>query len=149
MLVLGTKSKPECQRMGARCVELQAPLIEAVQGYFDTALETQHAPVQVFLRNWLENLNVHDQLSLPMLKNAIRQNRLHLMVCSVAPDSIRSWAEVGVAGLELNSFFTEIRSTIVDPVTIATAKIPTKKVEVSSMRDKVSKAFAEPPALRQ
>ena len=56
-------------------------------------------------------------------------------------------AAVGVAGLELNSFFTEIRSTIVDPVTIATSKIPTKKVEVINMPEKVTKALAEPPSL--
>ena len=86
-------------------------------------------------------------MSIPMMKNAIRHNRLHLIVCSAAPDSIRSWAEVGVAGLELNSFFTEIRSTIVDPLTIAAGKIPTKKVEVTNMRDKVTKALAEPPTL--
>ena len=32
-------------------------------------------------------------------------------------------------------------------MTIATGKIPTKKVEVTYMRDKVTKALAEPPSL--
>jgi len=82
-----------------------------------------------------------------MIKNAVRQNRLHLILCSVAPDSIRSWAEVGVTGNELNEFFTEIRSTVVDPVTIAAGKIPQKKLEVSAMRDKVQEALSHPPTL--
>ena len=149
LLVLGSKQKPECQRLGAVCVQLQTPLIEAVTGYFDASLETQFSPVQDFLRNWLEGVVVHDQLSLPMIKNAKRQNRLHLLVCSVAPDSIRSWAEVGQGGIEMNDFFSEIRSTVVDSVTIMTGKIPTKKLEVLSMRDKVAEALANPPSLEQ
>ena len=68
LLVLGTKSKPECQRLGAKCVQLQEPLIQAVTGYFTSNLETYHAPVQMFLRNWLEGITVpvsYTHLTLP------------------------------------------------------------------------------------
>lgn len=149
LLVLGQMQKPECQRLGAAAIAMQAPMIEAVQGYFEAELEVEYTPIQIFLRNWLEGVTCHEQLSVPMLKNAKRQSRLHLLICHVVPDSIRSWGEVGTCGSDINDFFTELRSTVVDASTIMTGKIPSKKSEVLSMRSKVAEALRSPLSLEQ
>ena len=71
----------------------------------------------------------------------MRRNTLHLTNSVDVPDSLRSWEEFGSVSRDLNSFFQEIRSTIIDPITSAMSKIPSKLLEVASMRSKVTPAL--------
>ena len=82
-----------------------------------------------------------EDFSISIIKNLGRQNVLHLNTHVDIPDSLRSWGEFGSASQDLNSFFQEIRSTIIDPLTSAIGKISSKKLEVASMKAKVDKAL--------
>jgi hypothetical protein len=58
-----------------------------------------------------------------------------------ASASLRSWEEFGNESQDLNSFFQEIRLTIIDLIILAMSKIPSKQQEVASMKVKVDKAL--------
>jgi hypothetical protein len=60
------------------------------------------------------------------------------------PDSLRSWEEFGSVSRDLNAFFGEIRGTIIDPITSAMSKIPSKLAEVTTMRAKVHDSLEDP-----
>ena len=97
--------------------------------------------VQSFLRTFLEDVSVLEDFSILIIKNRTRRYTLHL-TCSVhPPDSLRSWEEFGSVSRDLNSFFGEIRGTIIDPITSAMSKIPSKLAEVTVMRSKVHDAL--------
>ena len=98
--------------------------------------------LQNFFRTFLESANVAEEFSISTIKNLARRNILHLTSSVDVPDSLRSWEEFGAASQDLNSFFQEIRSTIIDPITSAMSKIPSKQQEVASMRIKVDKALS-------
>ena len=102
--------------------------------YFEAQLDVQTAPVQTFLRIFLEGVTLVDDLTVAIIKQAIRTHRLHLVSCIDVTDSIRSWAEFGVASSDLNSFFNELRRTVIDSATTAMSK---------STREKVDKALSE------
>jgi hypothetical protein len=94
--------------------------------------------IQNFLRTFLESVNVVEDFSILTIKNLVRRNVLHLTSSIDVPDSLRSWEEFGAVSHDLNTFFQEIRSTIIDPITSAMSKIPSKLSEVASMRAKVT-----------
>ena len=85
-----------------------------------------------------------EDFNISIIKNLVRRNVLHLNTHVDLPDSLRSWEEFGSASHDLNNFFQEIRSTVIDPITSAMAKIPAKKLEVNNMKIKVDKALARP-----
>ena len=91
----------------------------------------------------MESYNIVEDFSISAIKILVRNNKLHLTSCVDAPDSMRSWEEFGAASQELNQYFQELRSTIIDPITSAMSKIPTKLQEVTGMRVKVNKALTE------
>ena len=127
-LVLGDKTKPECQVLGAAAVKLQEACYTAIESYFSIPMPEhfQGESVQSFLRTFLENVNVMEDFSIVTIKNRMRRNTLHLTNSVDVPDSLRSWEEFGSVSRDLNSFFQEIRSTIIDPITSAMSKIPSK-----------------------
>jgi hypothetical protein len=138
-LVLGKKTKPECQVLGAAAVQLQEVCFEAVESYFSIPMPEHFLgdSVQAFLRTFLEGVLVLEDFSILTIKNKTRRGNLHLN-CSVdQPDSLRSWEEFGSVSRDLNAFFGEIRGTIIDPITSAMSKIPSKLAEVTAMRAKV------------
>ena len=145
-LVLGTKTKPECQTMGAAAVQLQELCYECLENYFSIPLPEHYQgdSIQVFLRTFLEDVVVRGDFSLLIIKNRTRRGDLHLN-CSVdQPDSLRSWEEFGSVSRDLNAFFGEIRGTIIDPITSAMSKIPSKLAEVTTMRAKVHDTLEDP-----
>ena len=139
-LVLGDKTKPECQVLGAAAVKLQEVCHAAIEAYFSIPMPEhfEGESVQNFLRTFLESVNVVDDFSILIIKNLVRRNVVHLTSSIDVPDSLRSWEEFGAVSHDLNTFFQEIRSTIIDPITSAMSKIPSKLSEVASMRAKVT-----------
>ena len=83
-LVLGTKTKPECQTMGAASVALQDSCFNCLENYFSIPLPEHYQgdSIQVFLRTFLEEVVVRDDFSLLIIKNRSRSRTLHLN-CSV------------------------------------------------------------------
>jgi hypothetical protein len=144
-LVLGNKTKPECQVLGAAAVTLQETCFDAIEAYFSIPMPEHFLgdSVQSFLRTFLEDVSVLEDFSILIIKNRTRRYTLHL-TCSVhPPDSLRSWEEFGSVSRDLNSFFGEIRGTIIDPITSAMSKIPSKLAEVTVMRTKVHDALED------
>jgi hypothetical protein len=95
------------------------------------------------LRTFLESYNIVEDFSISVIKTLVRNNKLHLTSWVDVPDSMRSWEEFRVASVDLNQYFQELRSTIIDPITSAMGKIPTKLQEVAGMRVKVNRALTE------
>ena len=144
-LVLGRMTKPECQVLGAAAVQLQEACFEAVEAYFTIPMPEHFLgdSVQSFLRTFLEEVHVLEDFCILTIKTRTRRSTLHL-TCSVdSPDSLRSWEEFGSVSRDLNSFFGEIRGTIINPITSAMSKIPAKLAEVAVMRTKVHDALED------
>jgi hypothetical protein len=96
-LVLGTKTKPECQVLGAAAVQLQEVCYESVESYFSIPLPEHFLgdSIQVFLRTFLEDVVVRGDFSILIIKNRTRRGDLHLNCFVDQPDSLRSWEEFG------------------------------------------------------
>jgi hypothetical protein len=82
-------------------------------------------------------------MSIAKMKNLIRRKTLHLNCQLEQPDSIWGWEEFGNSADVLNNFFTELRTTVVDPKCAALSKMPSKRNEVINLKTKVEQAIAE------
>jgi hypothetical protein len=126
-------------------MKLQEACYAAIEQYFVITIPqyVEGDSLQSFLRTFLESANIAEEFSVSAIKSLVRRNVLHLTSSVDVPDSLRSWEEFGTAFHDLNSFFQEIRSAIIDPITSVMSKIPSKQFEVASMRTKVTKALTE------
>ena len=98
--------------------------------------------LQNFLRCYVENFIVCTDMSVAKNKTLIRAKILHQTCQLDQPDSVWTWQEYGVSADILNNFFTELRTTIVDPQCAALSKVPGKKLEVTNLKTKITQALS-------
>jgi hypothetical protein len=143
-LVLGSSSKSDCQSAGRVAVHKQQTAYNSIRNYFNVTppLYEDANSMQAFLRCYVEGYVVCHDMSVTKMKGLIRGKTLHATCQLDQPDSIWTWEEYGTAADVLNNFFTELRTTVVDPQSAALSKIPGKKAEVQSLKIKVTQALS-------
>jgi hypothetical protein len=112
-LVLGSSTKADCQTAGREAVNTQKTAYNSIRMYFNVLPPPYEDADSIpnFLHCYIENFIVFRDMNVAKIKTLIRAKTCQLE----QPDSIWTWQEYGTSADILNNFFTELRTTVVDP----------------------------------
>ena len=130
---IGMVSKQVCSSAGGATIDHQDALMAAIQKYFSHILEYRDGATQErFLQNLVPDLAIIEG-GITQLNTALNGNRLYKIIIAERPLSLASWKEYGSIAQDVNDFFREVNTLVIDPVAQATNRLPIIRVDMAQL----------------